>query len=398
MLWLLSIILAALSVKAVEVPAGTEIHVRLKNRVTTNGSKPNEPVEAIVIEPILAGGKIVVSAGSMVRGIVKEAQPVSPAHPRAILDLAFNELSAGGLKSKLASQVVNVDNARETVDEKGDIVGILASESLSGRMDQGISKVAQKYAGLADVLQAAKGVVLKSAEGEIVYEPGVEMTLKLIQPLQVRAGSDEGAAARLTPVRDESALIEAVTSQPFRTVAENPPQASDITNLMFIGTQQQLESAFTAAGWSTAAALSAQSKLETFRAIAEMRGYKEAPVSTLLLEGRPPDLVYQKQNNTFALRHHLRVWRRPGSFDGKPIWVCAATHDVGIDFSEENKTFIHRIDPQIDRERAKVVNDLLFTGQVKSLALVERPAVPHTSQNATGDQIQTDGQMAVLIF
>ena len=138
--------------------------------------------------------------------------------------------------------------------------------------------------------------------------------------------------------------------------------------------------------------------METFRAIAELRGYKEAPVSTLLLDGKPPDLVFQKQNNTFAARHHLRIWRRPDTFAGKPVWVCAATHDTGIDFSQENRTFIHKIDPLIDRERAKVVNDLLFAGAVKSLALVDRPEVPRQSQNATGDKLETDGHMAVLIL
>jgi hypothetical protein len=70
----------------------------------------------------------------------------------------------------------------------------------------------------------------------------------------------------------------------------------------------------------------------------------------------------------------------------------------GIDFSEQNRTFIHKIDSQIDRERAKVVNDLLFTGHVRSVALVERPAVPQNGQNATGDNIVTDGKMAVLVM
>src|SRR5262249_11311604 len=141
-----------------------------------------------------------------------------------------------------------------------------------------------------------------------------------------------------------------------------------------------------------------QSKLETFRAIAEQRGYREAPVSTLLLEGNPPDLVFQKQLNTFAQRHHLRVWKRPGSFRDRPVWVVAATHDIGIEFSQENRTFIHKIDPQIDRERAKVVNDLVLTGLVEGLALVARPSVPNQSQNATGDALETDGQIAVLLL
>ena len=146
------------------------------------------------------------------------------------------------------------------------------------------------------------------------------------------------------------------------------------------------------------AALTTEAKLETFRAIAEQRGYKEAPVSVLLLERKPPELVFQKMNNTFAQRHHLRVWKRPDTFEGKPLWVIAATHDTGIEFSEQNRTFIHKIDSQIDRERAKVVNDLLFTGRVASVALVERSDVPKRGQNATGDVVETDGMMAVLVL
>jgi hypothetical protein len=83
---------------------------------------------------------------------------------------------------------------------------------------------------------------------------------------------------------------------------------------------------------------------------------------------------------------------------GKPVWVIAATHDTGINFSEQNRTFIHKIDSAIDRERAKVVTDLLFTEMVQSLALVDRPGVPQHSENATGDTLETDGKMAVLLL
>ncbi len=108
--------------------------------------------------------------------------------------------------------------------------------------------------------------------------------------------------------------------------------------------------------------------------------------------------AFQKQNNTFAQRHHLRIWHRPDTFDDKEVWVCAATHDIAIDFSPEDRTFIHRIDPQIDRERAKVVNDLMFTGRVRGMSLVSRSDVPKDAYNATGDQLITDGRMAVLEF
>jgi hypothetical protein len=35
---------------------------------------------------------------------------------------------------------------------------------------------------------------------------------------------------------------------------------------------------------------------------------------------------------------------------------------------------------------------------VKGLALVDRPKVPKSTGNATGDKIETDGKMAVLLF
>jgi hypothetical protein len=223
------------------------------------------------------------------------------------------------------------------------------------------------------------------------------MTVRLTAPLEV-ASPAAGATPKLAPISDEAGLLALVEKQPFQTVAQQPPKPSDITNLMFIAVEPTLRKAFEAAGWSSAAALSGQTKLETFRALAELRGYKEAPVSILLLDGRPPDLVFQKQNNTFAMRHHLRIWRRPETYKDRPVWVCAATHDTGLDFSEQNRTFIHKIDPQIDRERAKVVNDLLLTGTVESLAVVDRPKVPTSSQNATGDALSTDGRQAVLIL
>jgi hypothetical protein len=265
-------------------------------------------------------------------------------------------------------------------------------------MDAGINKVAQKYSGLGSFLEAAKSAVFKETEGDITYDAGVEMDLKLTAPLSITGTLPPGPDAALRPVADRRALADLVNREPFQSRAQKPPEPSDITTLMFIGSQEQVQNAFITAGWSQAAKLGEKSKFETLRAIAEDKGYKEAPVSILYLEGRPPDLVFEKTNNTFAQRHHLRVWRRPDTFQGLPVWVCAATHDTGIDFSAADRTFIHKIDPQIDKERSKVVNDLLLTGDVQSLELIARPNVPQHSQNATGDNLDTDGKMAVLIL
>jgi hypothetical protein len=384
---------------AAELPAGTAIGIRLKTKVSSNASKASDPVEAVVIKPVMSGDRFVIPYGAVIKGEVAKAQPSEASDKRASLELNFTQLVAAHDKTiKLTTKITDVENARETVDDNGVIQGILASETLSARMDQGLSKLGEHAQGLADILQIAKAAVVKTTDSEIVYGPGVEMTLALSSKVTIDPGSVPGMTIKLQPIAAESRLHQLVNAQPFQTVAAKPPKESDMTNLMFIGSEQQLEAAFTAAGWSAAKGLNKLSALETFQAIAEMRGYKEAPMSVLLLDGRPAEFNYQKQNNTFAQRHHLRIWRRPVTWEGQDVWVASSTHDTGIDFSPENRTFIHKVDSHIDDERAKVVSDFLFTGAVKSLALVDRPKVPTESMNATGDKLLTDGRMAVLVL
>ncbi len=399
--WSASALAAALlaaPLSAVQVPAGTGLQARLSTKVSTSTAKPKDPVEAVVVAPVLIAGEFVIQAGAKLRGTVDKATNSSKPDERSTLVLAFTELEIDGAKHKIAARVASVDNARESVDEQGLITGILAGETISGRIDAGLNKLAERASGFADVLATVKKVVLSAPESDITYDVGTDFDLALTAPLELKAASGPGPAAKLVPVDNPDALYDFVNRQAFQTWAESPSKPSDITNMMLIGTAEQINQAFREAGWANAAALSTDSKLETFRAIAEQRGYKEAPVSVLLLEKRPPDMVFEKLTNTFAQRHHLRVWRRPDSFEGKPVWVVAATHDTGIEFSEQNRTFIHKIDSNIDRERAKVVNDLLFTGRVRSVALVERPAVPKAGQNATGDNLTTDAKMAVLVL
>lgn len=392
---------SALLLVGVEIPAGTPLQIRLLSKVDSAAIKPKAAVEAVLTAPVVLDGNVVLPAGALVHGRVAAVNAaVKGEDVRASLGLDFYQLQEGksGRVAKLDARVSEVDNAREAVDTtNGKIEGINANETLTSRMDRGIQKLSQRYGALAGILQSVKGSVLAEANPEIVYEPGVEMTLVLTKPLTFDSRAPQ---PNLVPVRNEDALATLVNRQPFQTyTGSERPRPSDITNLMFIGSGETIERAFREAGWVSPQALSSESKMETFRAIAEMRGYKEGPFSLLVLDGDPPAMEFQKANNTFAMRHHLRIFRRPDRFDGKQVWVCSSTHDIAIDFSDRDRTFIHKIDPEIDRERGKVVADLMFTGRVRSLELVPRPRVPKEGLfNATGDPLRTDGSMAVVIL
>jgi hypothetical protein len=384
---------------AAQIPTGTELSIRLTDKVASEAPLPQPAVHGLVIAAVIVDGKIALAAGAEVTGTVKQAKAATDKDP-AQLQIVFTEIKAGVTHTGISAVMSGLDNARETIDEKGLITGIAPDDTFSARIDQGIAKLQgnDKFAGLAGLIQGTKQALkIQEANPNIDYDAGAEFTLKLTQPLNWR-GTDQGPTAKLEPFPNEDGLVDLVNRQPFRTIAENPARPSDITNIMFVATEDELRAAFEKAGWAIPARLNTKSKLETARALIEARGYKEGPMSILLLEGSAPEIAYQKGNNTFAQRHHLRIFRRPGTFNGKPIWVCSSTHDIGIDFSERERTFIHKIDPQIDHERAKVVNDLLFTGMVRSIALVGRPAIPQNATNATGDRIETDGSMAVLLL
>ncbi len=369
-------------------PPLTEIPIRLSTGVSTRTAKVADRVDARVIAGPWA------APGAIVHGAVAEVRQAASPDVRAALLLHFTAIEIRGKLTPLAARVADVDNARETVDEHGRILGIFEADTFASRLDAGIDDLARNSSALAGVLGGMKDSLWQPPALDIVYPPGVEMTLRLTAP----ASPPDGAASAPGPLSeaDARALAAVAARSPIQTEAREPRLPGDLTNLLFAADEGTLRRAFKTAGWSAAAGLTPSSKMQTLWALAEERGYREAPVSVLLLDGRPPDLVFEKANNTIARRHHVRIWRIAETFRGRPLWLAAATHDTAIRYSEAARTFVHRIDSEIDRERAKIVDDLVFTGRVRGVALFPRSNVPPQSHNATGDPVETDGAIAAV--
>ena len=116
----------------------------------------------------------------------------------------------------------------------------------------------------------------------------------------------------------------------------------------------------------------------------------------LLINDRPPDLVFQKSLNTFAKRHHVRIWKLAKKYNGREVWVGAATHDIATENGRGYTKWTHRIDPHVDRERDWIQSDLLFSGMALAYADFDRPHAPKKAANATGDDIVSDGKITVV--
>lgn len=380
----------------VTVPARTILSVRLTSRVGSHVSRVDDPVTAVVIAPVRAEGEAVLPAGGTVRGRVTAVEKARAGDGRPTLRLAFLELASGERRvTPVDARVVEIDNARESVDAEGRIVGLRPRRKRPGNVESLLLLAAHAHPIMLATFEAGRLADRRFSEAPIDYGPGVELTLELTAAATVPFAA---AAALPLPSVDATELRALVSALPRQAVAAKNGKPSDVTNVLLAGSLQQASTAFAAAGWMPALAHGVKADARSLIALANRHGYELAPVSLLQLEGRPPDLVFEKQANTLAKRHHVRLWACRQTLGGRPLMLGAATHDVGIRFSREQKTFTHQIDPLVDRERDKIVDDLVFAGHVGEQALLVRPDAAGADRNAAGDRFETDGRIAVLVL
>jgi len=238
--------------------------------------------------------------------------------------------------------------------------------------------------------------VFRVPDSSIILPAGTELHFKLTEALVVKPGFPPQYPELIDTEAKRSAFAELVRPLPFRTTTQGEGNPSDLTSLLYTGSKDAVERAFLAAGWVRSDQLDANSTYGVMRSVIENQGYRSAPMSVLLLDGKEPELTFAKTLNTFFSRHHLRIYEQAATYEGQPVWTSTATYDSGIGFSKAAKTFIHMINENIDEERTKVVNDLILTGCVDSVGYLERPWVPRDAKNATGDSLLTDGSIAIV--
>src|SRR5215468_9967059 len=112
---LLAALLPVYPVLAIQAPTGTHIQVRFTRELSTKTAKVNDPVEAVVVSPVVVNGEFLVPAGAKVRGVVTKVSESTKPDERSVLGVNFTEVESEGVKHKIAARVSGVDNARESV-------------------------------------------------------------------------------------------------------------------------------------------------------------------------------------------------------------------------------------------------------------------------------------------
>jgi LssY-like putative type I secretion system component LssY len=393
-----------------------KLEVRLQNHLTSYASPAGTAFRCVVIRQLETGGRMVIPKGSIVYGKVAKATGVGIGlkHERAALELTFNQLETpDGKRVPLVASLASIDNSREHVTPQGRIKGVLAAnnpgsllngfwakpqfglvfrslEGLTGVANQIWARYSMGPIGAA-ALYAARCIIVSFPEPEIHLPPGTDMVLKVQVPEVDSSMVSDGDAPDLATEEIARDLPDWLNGRLDRISRANGQIAPDLFNVALLGTREDLISAFITSGWSVADSHTLINSSRVFRAFSAMRSYTNAPVSRLFYRGTEPDLVFEKSFDTVTQRHHVRFWEA-GNFEGKEVWLGAATHDTGVKFKASVMKFTHKIDTNLDNEREKVSTDLDFAGCSGAPVYLN---VKRDSSGLSGP-ITTDARLAVL--
>jgi hypothetical protein len=388
-----------------EAPALSVMHVRLTSAVGSYASRPGSPIEAVLIAPVKVEGETVVPTGSLLRGRVKASRRIGLGvlHEAASLDLVFDSIAVPGASPQAVStQLASVDNAREEVTPAGSIRQVRSTGAWGNRAAHYLQSLLFLDIHAQLMTWAVKSVVMQVPEPEIYLPSGTELTLVLSKPVHVVAmpGSDDQDTRALSS-NERASLAPLVSELPGRSFApRSKPSAearpADLVNLLFIGSREEIATAFTAAGWIEARPKSFRAGVSEALAAALNRSDRDAPMSALFVNNVAADMSWQKGFDDVSKRHHIRVWRLDQTWEGQELWVGAATRDVEFGYLRPGRLASHRVEEQVDHERDKIAYDIAFASCAEAVDWMDRPDATRMTRNATGDRMQTDGQLAVV--
>ena len=345
---------------------GTPVKLQLDQTISSAHARKGDRLDFVVTEDVTVDGFIVISAGTVARGSVIKVHGRRP-------------LGMGG------SVVIKLDSV--------ELVSGTRVRLHARRRFKGVSHTKLMAEGMLVV-----GLIYLPAAPLFLLSHGVDCTL--LKSTKVTAYIDGDA-----PVQTAD-LAKAGESDPGlkEMLAFLPPRAlngqgreGDMINLVFIAQEDDLQRIFARAGW-----VKVDKKRPTlfWHLLWQRKHYAKFPMNNFFLFGRTQDYAYALPDPaaTLTRRHHVRVWKTDRVLNGSPLWVGAATHDVGIKFKIRKLWMIHQIDPDVDAEREYIARSLTEANPVTRVEYLLSAVPVFRAQTASGEPFHSDSRMILLDY
>jgi hypothetical protein len=118
-----------------ELPAGTSVTVRLQNGVSSLSSHPGERFDAVIDEPVVVDGQMVLARGTRVEGRIVAAKPSGELHDHGYLRLTLSNMVVNGNVVPLTTSTIF---AKGGSHEKRDLA-MIAGSAGAGALPGGVA-------------------------------------------------------------------------------------------------------------------------------------------------------------------------------------------------------------------------------------------------------------------
>jgi hypothetical protein len=163
------------------VPVGTEIDVRLQTALSSDTSQVEDRFEATTIVDLREDGRVIIPAGSVVRGVVTAVDDAGRVNRKGRLALSFDQITVGGRNYPIRGTVTEALEAGGYREDAGKIGTGAAVGGIIGGILGGLK------GALAGILIGGGGVVAATEGENVELPPGAVLRLRLDQELVIRS-------------------------------------------------------------------------------------------------------------------------------------------------------------------------------------------------------------------
>jgi|SRR5688500_4804655 len=164
--------------RAGEVPAGTEIDVRLSQALSSETATVEQRFDAVTAADVFQDDRLLIPAGSRVRGVVSSVDSASRTDRRGSMTLAFDQITVNGRNYEMRGTLTEVLKADKD-NEVAKIGGGAGVGAIIGGILGGI-----KGAILGAVIGAG-GTIAATEGSDVKLDSGTILRIRLDEPLRV---------------------------------------------------------------------------------------------------------------------------------------------------------------------------------------------------------------------
>jgi hypothetical protein len=163
-----------------EVPVGTELDVRLRNPLSSATAQVEDRFEATTMVDLNNGNRVLIPAGSIVRGVVTSANKAGRLDRKGSLTLSFDQVTIHGRSYPIRATVDQVLESEGIRGEAGKIGAGAGVGAIIGGILGGVK------GALAGIIIGGGGTVAATTGKDVELLPGTVLRMRFDTPLVVR--------------------------------------------------------------------------------------------------------------------------------------------------------------------------------------------------------------------